>query len=274
MTAADVPLGMRLKQQAGWNQTEADWRRFLDLEPDGCFVAELDGAAVGTTVTCVFGPVAWVAMVLVDAAVRGRGVGTALMRHALDYLDARGVRTVRLDATPLGQPIYEKLGFAADFTLARYAGVLPPAPAAPGEVEPVAAVGLASLLRLDADVTRTTRVEALMRIYAENEASFRVVRRGDEVIAFLGSRPGAKATQVGPWAATDEPAARLLLNDACARLAAQSVFIDVPLPNAAAIAAVGSTGLTPQRQLLRMTRGEPLRERVEMLWASSGPEKG
>ena len=119
MTGADLPLGMRLKAQAGWNQTEADWRRFLHLQPDGCFVAELDGTAVGTTAAFVFGPVAWVAMVLVDEAVRGRGVGTALMRHALAFLDGRGVRSVRLDATPLGRPIYEKLGFVAEYKIGR-----------------------------------------------------------------------------------------------------------------------------------------------------------
>ena len=44
MTVRDIPLGLRLARQAGWNQTEADWRRFLDLEPEGCFVGELDGA--------------------------------------------------------------------------------------------------------------------------------------------------------------------------------------------------------------------------------------
>ena len=33
MRAADIPLGMRLKQLAGWNQTEADWRRNLALQP-------------------------------------------------------------------------------------------------------------------------------------------------------------------------------------------------------------------------------------------------
>src|SRR4051794_33231462 len=43
MTLADVPLGMRLKTAAGWNQVEADWLRMLALEPDGCFVAEWDG---------------------------------------------------------------------------------------------------------------------------------------------------------------------------------------------------------------------------------------
>src|SRR5712692_11935001 len=101
MTAADIPFGMGLKEQAGWNQTEADWQRCLELEPAGCFVAELDGTPVGTTTTCIFGPVAWVAMVLVEAAFRNRGIGTTLMRYALAFLDERGVRTVRLDATPL-----------------------------------------------------------------------------------------------------------------------------------------------------------------------------
>src|SRR6266849_965159 len=67
MTVADIPLGMRLKAQNAWNQLEADWRRFLTMEPDGCFVAEWRGTAVGTACTCTFDDVAWVAMVLVDA---------------------------------------------------------------------------------------------------------------------------------------------------------------------------------------------------------------
>ena len=45
MTPGDIELGMRLKGQAGWNQTPADWQRFLELEPNGCFVAEWDGPA-------------------------------------------------------------------------------------------------------------------------------------------------------------------------------------------------------------------------------------
>src|SRR5690348_4685599 len=116
MTLADIPAGMRLKEQAGWNQLEADWRRLLDWQPDGCFLAELDGAPVGTVTTCRLGAVAWVAMMLVEAGQRRRGIGRALMVHALDDLDARGVRTVRLDATPLGRPLYETLGFVVETT--------------------------------------------------------------------------------------------------------------------------------------------------------------
>src|SRR5947207_13435443 len=83
MRLQDLSAGMRLKELAGWNQTEADWRRYLNLQPDGCFVAELNGAAVGTVATSIFGSVAWIALVLVDPAVRGRGIGTALLNQAL-----------------------------------------------------------------------------------------------------------------------------------------------------------------------------------------------
>jgi hypothetical protein len=44
LTAADLPLGLHLSRQAGWNQTPDDWRRCLELQPEGCFVAECDGA--------------------------------------------------------------------------------------------------------------------------------------------------------------------------------------------------------------------------------------
>src|SRR3954451_15181928 len=84
MTAADLPLGLRLSRQAGWNQTEGDWQRFLDLQPDGCFVAEWNGTPAATTTTSHFGRVAWIAMLLVDEPLRSRGIATALLAHALE----------------------------------------------------------------------------------------------------------------------------------------------------------------------------------------------
>src|SRR5690349_11847468 len=74
LTVADIALGLRLKDEAGWNQLEADWRRLIELDSDGDFVAELDGTAVGTVTTCRFGPVGWVAMMLVDPRFRSRGI--------------------------------------------------------------------------------------------------------------------------------------------------------------------------------------------------------
>jgi len=100
MRTDDVRLGLRLSRQAGWNQIESDWRRFMNMEPDGCFVAELDSRPTGTTTTCIFGATAWIAMVLVDENSRRKGVGTVLLKHALDYLDARRIKTVRPQPKP------------------------------------------------------------------------------------------------------------------------------------------------------------------------------
>ncbi|MBI3694939.1 MAG: GNAT family N-acetyltransferase, partial [Acidobacteria bacterium] len=43
MRLADIPAAMRLKEAAGWNQIEQDWANVLAMEPEGCWVEELDG---------------------------------------------------------------------------------------------------------------------------------------------------------------------------------------------------------------------------------------
>ncbi|HUE69426.1 MAG TPA: GNAT family N-acetyltransferase [Pirellulaceae bacterium] len=269
-TAADVPLGMRLKTQAGWNQLEADWRRMLDMQPDGCFVAEYGSTPVGTVMTCIFDGVAWIAMMLVEESLRGKGIGRALMEHALSYLDEQGVRTVRLDATPLGQPLYEKLGFVAEYSLARHAGT-------PVSGDNVSGVILAAvtdreqIFSLDRSSTHTDRRKLLARLLDERQGF--VVRENSRLRGYLLTRAGAHATQIGPCIA-DGLAGPLLLNDALAQHAGNPVYIDIPLAHEPAAALARERGLAVQRQLLRMCRGERMDERVDRLWASSGPELG
>lgn len=272
MTDRDLPVMQRLKQQAGWNQTDADLRRYLQLQPDGCFIAERDGQPVGTTTTCIFGPVAWIAMVLVDQSLRRQGIGAALMKHAMEFLETQGVRSMRLDATPLGQPVYEKLGFHGEYQLARYEGVLPHGEAVPG-VASIGADDLEAIVKLDRAVTGTNRGKMLHALYAENPTAMRVVRREGRLAGFVTMRPGSRAMQIGPCLASAD-AGPLLLADACHRYAGQAVFIDVPIAHAAATAFAERKGLRVQRHLLRMARGEPVIERIAEMWASSGPEKG
>jgi GNAT superfamily N-acetyltransferase len=277
MTAADIPLGMRLKAQAGWNQTEADWRRFLDLEPEGCFVAELDTVPAATLTTCIFGPVAWIAMVLVEESLRGRGLAKTLLAHAIAFLEARGVQSIRLDATALGRLLYEKLGFVVEYELARYQGVLPARGTGSGDpggdTEPFLVQQVEDMITLDRAVTGTDRGKLLGRLLRETPAAARVIHNGNEVSGFLLTRPGAGAWQIGPCVATPD-AGCVLLRDAWGRYASQAVYVDIPSDNTVAVALAGSAGLTAQRHFLRMCRGPSVGECVSRLWASSGPEKG
>jgi len=272
MTTDDIPLGLHLVRQAGWNQLEPDWRRFLAMQPEGCFVAEFDGAPVATTVTCTLGSVAWIAMVLVEMNARRQGIATALLKHALDSLDGHGVGTVRLDATAAGRPVYEKLGFLPEYQLTRYQGTAPRL-AARTEVTQASASQLAEIVAFDQGITGTPREKMLTRLFADSPHSTRVLCSGQRLEGYASFRSGASATQIGPCAATTR-AGEALLTDALGRCAGGPVFIDVPQDNVAAIALVEAAGLVPQRHFTRMYRGRRVHDQPQAIWASSGPEKG
>ena len=277
MTAEDLPLGMRLKSQAGWNQTEGDWLRFLAMQPEGCLVAELDGVAVATTVVTAFDRVAWISMVLVEEAVRGRGVGKALMIRAVQVAEELGCTTIRLDATPLGQLLYESLGFVPQYELTRHAGVVgtigSPSSASVA-VRVASSTDWPAILDVDSVTTGTHRGKFLSRLFSEEPAAVRVVEHHGQIVGYFTIRLGSDAVQLGPCiAATDEAGGNLLV-DALSRFAGSRVYWDLPSSHLAAAQLAKSAGLAPQRQLLRMCRGEGVTDDVARLWASSGPELG
>jgi hypothetical protein len=55
LTEGDVEAALTLQRPEGWNQTERDWSRLLQLEPAGCFAAEVNGRVIGTVTTTTYG---------------------------------------------------------------------------------------------------------------------------------------------------------------------------------------------------------------------------
>lgn len=272
MTLADMPTALHLTEQAGWNQKEADWRRFLEVEPCACYAAAWNNRLAGFTVACVFGSVAWIAMVLVDTDFRCQGIATALVQHALAGLENRDVKTVCLDATDKGKGVYESLGFVTDYQVTRYAGTAPALRVHPQVVEADLEL-LPKLAALDARVAGADRGTYLRRLVAESPHGTRVCYQDGQLAGFVMTRAGTHALQIGPCIASPQ-AGSLLLEDRVHRCQGQRIYIDVPADHAMAVDAVEAFGLTVQRQFTRMVRGlSPGTERA-WLWSSSGPEKG
>jgi GNAT superfamily N-acetyltransferase len=214
-------------------------------------------------------------MVLVDEEARGRGVGTALVRHALSFAEKHGAMSVRLDATPLGKPLYERLGFAEQYRLTRYAGVLPDCSleADPDRSRVAQAADYEAILRLDLAATSTDRRKLLLRLFVDSSEAVHVVERKGELEGYFMVRPGSDALQLGPCIASEQ-AGEHLLTEACRRFAGQRVFWDIPESNRSAIRLATAAGLEAERTLLRMCRGPTVHDDVQRLWASSGPELG
>jgi GNAT superfamily N-acetyltransferase len=283
MTRGDIPLGMGLKEQAGWNQTDADWHRLFGLQPDGCFVAELDGAAVGTVTTCLFERVGWIGMLLVDQRARHRGVGTALFMHAMDCLAGHGAATMQLDATPLGLRLYEKHGFVVQSNVTRFGGE-PGCMVAHGDGLDLRLAPLQNelgvpgardeLFALDRSVLGYDRRQLLIALLGEPSGLGWMYRDAGRLAGYVLVRPGSLAAFVGPCIADSDMAGDALLKAALAHSPVKRVFVDVVGRHGRARDVLQSAGLCPVRELMRMVRGPVVGVRNESLWASSGPETG
>ena len=109
LTEADAEGALPLSAEAGWNQTAEDWRFMLS---EGRGIGVREGARwVGSALALPLGErLAWISMVLVAKDARRRGIGTRLLRQAIDMVRDAG-RIAGLDATELGRPVYLPLGF-------------------------------------------------------------------------------------------------------------------------------------------------------------------
>jgi GNAT superfamily N-acetyltransferase len=272
MTAEDIPEGMRMKDVAGWNQTADDWMRFLTATPDGCFVAECDGQVVGTSATIIYeGRFAWIGMVLVDAAYRGRGIGRALLECAIRYLDSRNVPAMKLDATPQGKPLYKKLGFVSEYEIERWMLRGQSAVVLPGK----GTVEIEDVLRLDREIFGADRGQ-LLRSLAEAAPDFALAdRQGEEIIGYTFGRRGSRAGHLGPWVARNEDAASRLLDAFLSRSGKDLIFVDCAQSNPWAIPLVKNRGFEFSRPLTRMFRGtNKYAGRPELVCGVLGPEFG
>ncbi len=274
MTPADIPAGMMLKEFAGWNQAPADWECFLRGSPGGCFVAEVDGRVVGTATTIIYeGRFAWIGMVLVHPEYRHQGIGTRLLEHAIEHLRARGVLTLKLDATPQGKPIYEKLGFIAEYEIERW--VLERSARAGLWSRPAGPPNLGAILELDREVFGADRSELLCSLNREAPALTLEIQRQGELAGYALGRRGSRADHLGPWVARNETTAAELLEEFVRRSSRETAIVDCLKSNPSARTLLPLRGFEFSRPLTRMFRGpNAYPGRPDLLYAILGPEFG
>ena len=280
MTMADIPAGMRLKEIAGWNQTAADWKRFLEASPKGCFAAEEDGRICGTATTISFeNRFAWVGMVLVDPEYRSRGIGTRLLEGAIEHLDDLRIPAIKLDATPQGKPLYEKLKFVSEYEIERWtlrrssygaakaSGTGARDSSSPGLLE--------SICKADQEIFGADR-SLLLRSLHEGAPEFTAgIWNAGVIEGYTFGRRGSFADHLGPWMARNAGTARQLLETFLGHSSREFVLVDYLKSNAIAAGLLSSFGFSYSRVLTRMYRGSNEHPgRPELLCAILGPEFG
>jgi GNAT superfamily N-acetyltransferase len=276
--AGDVDGGLRLSDEAGWNQTADDWSHFIGSGDAFGIRDDRDGLIASAAALPYGANVGWIAMVLVAARHRHRGHATRLLAACVDALRSVG-RTPVLDATPEGAAVYRQHGFVAGFAFERWqresALATRDAPG-PGEREGddtavVDARARDALVALDRSLWGLDR-GALLRAFLARPSTRAWLARDADGFAVL--RAGRRAEQLGPVVAAGERSAIALLDRALAA-ASGAVFIDVPTSATAFTAALAERGFVRQRPFVRMALGETAAlDARARAFALAGPEFG
>jgi GNAT superfamily N-acetyltransferase len=268
---SDIPAAMQLKEAASWNQTEDDWRRLLLLEPNGCFCALKDGRLVATTTTTTYGDeLAWIGMVLVDPQHRRQGIAAKLMRVALEYLEGK-VGTVKLDATALGQPVYERFGFQAESLVERWSGAWN----SRGRDSNDRTDFLSELMALDRMAFNADRSKLIGELVNRSVVSPVLVRDADGALSgYALARRGTRANYVGPVVAKDPQQVETLLDQVLSELGDSRVYIDFNTECSAGTSLLSDRGFVKERDLIRMTSSRPSAKTSPLVVGIAGPEVG
>ena len=228
-----------LTMRAGWNQTETDINRMIDLNPSGSFVAKLKGEGfdfpVGTASAISLGENhSWIGMILVHPELRRQGVANYMMQECLNYAVGQGKVINGLDATPMGNSVYKALGYVDSFRI--WKSFFPLAQFAnqsfnAKRVKPVQENDLDELIRYDA-AHFLERGQILGRLFGDSKKYCFVHRHENGNIGgYVFARPGRLRPFIGPLIADRQKEAQELLVAVSHALLAdgcQDASMDIP----------------------------------------------
>ncbi len=246
-----------LSEEAGWNQTAADWEVFFTHGRVFGFV--VDDRLVATAAVLPYGRAfAWLSMVLVTAEWRRRGLATRLVTACISLLRKDG-RAALLDAAPDATAIYAKLGFVPLCRMERWEG----------QGGGVAVSSDPGNLTLDQSSFGADR-RFLLEDFLSRPGS--LAFRSPHGLALL--RRGSVASQLGPIIVA-EPAEAPALATTAIHAATGRVFVDVLDAGSGLIPILTAHGFHRQRHFTRMALGlSALPGNPAHLLAAAGPEFG
>ena len=254
----DLEEAHALSKAVAWPHRLEDWKFIMQLGSGiGAFE---DGRLCGTGCWWPLGDsFATVGMIIVSPELQGRGIGRVLMDRAMT--DA-GERSLVLNATQAGLPLYEKLGFTAVGAVHQHqiAGSKPQEVSLPAgsRLRPLTKDDRPALQQLDALATGMERTAALDALI--ESAVGLVLERDGQVAGFSFFRHFGRGYVIGPTIATEVDDAKGLIGSFLNEHRTEFLRVDVPVESGLS-EWLSDQGLPKVDEVVTMVRGHrPHRE--------------
>ncbi|KWT91724.1 MULTISPECIES: GNAT family N-acetyltransferase [unclassified Variovorax] len=257
MRQGEVAIAIEWAAREGWNPGLHDAACFHAADPGGFLLAEYGDEPVGCISAVSYaGRFGFVGLYIVRPEWRGRGIGLRLWTEGMKRLSGQ---VIGLDGVPAQQDNYRRSGFALAWNNARFAGPAgSAAPAPASQIVPLRSVDLAMLCADDGRVFPAPR-EAFLRCWRSMPGATGLAWVADGELAGWGLiRRCREGHKIGPLVADAPEIASALYAALSASVpAGDTVYLDVPLPNAAAVALAQAHRLRIVFETARMYAGSP-----------------
>jgi len=272
----DAPRAAALANSVGWPHTVQDWERLITWGGRGSFCIVQGDTLLATAISTGYGKDrAWIGVVITHPDHRRRGLGRRVTQAAIDYAQEQGVRCILLDASDMGRPVYERMGFRALYSIEVWEGrastYLGP------QARPLREADLPAVIALDAQAFGVARGRIITRLVQDFPHYAWVDEENGRVAGFiLAQLRGNDTAHIGPWVHRSFWGAERLLRTALGRLQGRQVRVDIPDRNAQATVFAHNHNLRYTRCCTRMIygAGEPPQENLEMYFGVASPATG
>jgi GNAT superfamily N-acetyltransferase len=243
MTRDEVATAVEWAAREGWNPGLSDADCFYAADPGGFFCAESGGKIVGTVSMVNYDDrFSFAGLYIVDPAYRDHGIGMQLCRHMMSHA---GSRVVGVDGVVAMVDKYQKdFGLFLHYNNARYMGT--GGGTAPGGLTPLRDVPFADLAGYDA-AHFPARREKFLRCWIDQKGHYGLAQLDNDgqIIGYGVRRRCSTGHKIGPLFARDRATAELILDGLVAGIPGEPFFLDIPVPNAGAVALVKDRGMEP-----------------------------
>ena len=251
MSRSELEVAIGWARDEGWNPGLHDATPFHATDPEGFLVGVLDGRPISSISVVRYGETfGFLGFYIVIPEERGRGYGYALWQAGMARLAGR---LVGLDGVPAQQDNYRRSGFELAYRNVRYGGTAP-AGGADG-LRDARTVPFEQLLAFDARLFPAPRPGFLAAWISLPESRALAAVEDGELRGFGVRRRCGNGHKIGPLYATSRAIAERLFDGLCEDVAGEPVFLDVPEPNAEAVALAEGRDLAPAFETARMYTG-------------------
>ena len=243
MTRAEVSTAVAWAAAEGWNPGLSDAECFYPVDPDGFFCAEADGKIVGTVSMVNYNDrFSFAGFYVVDPAYRAHGIGMELYHHSLRHA---GSRIVGADGVVAMVEKYQKDGgLFLHYNNARYEGI--GGGADPEGLTPIRDVDFGMLADYDAVHFPAPR-ERFLRCWICQKGHYGLAQldSNGKIAGYGVRRICQKGYKIGPLFARDQATAERILDGLVSGIPGEQFYLDIPVPNVAAVALVQDRKMTP-----------------------------